>query len=143
MASDKQIILITGAAAGIGLEAVRSLLGSEAGYDILLSGRKLEQAQAAVEQVESEFPAKKSNVVAMEIDVESDASIEAAVEQVRSKYGRLDALVNNAGMFFHNSGSTSHKHQLMKCVKVCSGTSKLSTARPPSEKPGTRPGTST
>jgi NADP-dependent 3-hydroxy acid dehydrogenase YdfG len=97
MANDKKVVLITGAAAGIGLEAVRSLLGSQTSYEILLSGRKLEQAQAAVAQIESEFPSKTSNVVAMEIDVESDASIETAVEQVKAKYGRLDALVNNAG----------------------------------------------
>lgn len=35
----------------------------------------------------------------MELDIESDGSIEAALAYVKSKYGRLDVLVNNAGKF--------------------------------------------
>ncbi|KAJ6789229.1 hypothetical protein PWT90_05839 [Aphanocladium album] len=99
MTVDKKILLITGAAAGIGLEAVRALVGSDsASYNILLSARKLAQAQTAVDQLEQEFPSASSAMTALEIDVSSDKSIEDAAELVQRQYGHLDILVNNAGI---------------------------------------------
>ncbi|KAJ2970925.1 hypothetical protein NQ176_g7951 [Zarea fungicola] len=97
MTVDRKIVLVTGAAAGIGLEAVKALLSSEhASYEILLSARKLTQAQAASEQVAAGYPSSSSGVVPLELDVESDESIEAAANHVKANYGRLDALINNA-----------------------------------------------
>lgn len=99
MTVDRKIVLVTGAAAGIGLEAVKALLSSEhASYEILLSARKLTQAQAASEQVAAGYPSSSSGVVPLELDVESDESIEAAANHVKANYGRLDALINNAGL---------------------------------------------
>ncbi|ATY62156.1 short chain [Cordyceps militaris] len=99
MTVDKRIVLITGAAAGIGLEAVKALVASQRGsYEILLSARKLAQAQAAVEEIARDLPSAASSVTPLEIDVSSDESIEAAAELVQSRYGRIDVLVNNAGL---------------------------------------------
>ncbi|KAJ3497649.1 hypothetical protein NLG97_g1747 [Lecanicillium saksenae] len=99
MTVDKKIVLITGAAAGIGLEAVKALVGSDsAGYGILLSARTLAQAQAAVDQLAVEYPSTSSTVTALEIDVTSDKSIEDAADLVESRYGHVDILVNNAGI---------------------------------------------
>lgn len=99
MAVDKKIVLITGAAAGIGLEAVKAIVGSQqASYEIILSARKLAQAQAAAEEIARTLPSAASTTTPLEIDVSSDKSIEDAAELIKSRYGRIDVLVNNAGM---------------------------------------------
>lgn len=99
MAIDNKTLLITGAAAGIGLEAVIALLSTDnARYNILLSARHLAQAQVAAEQVAQQFPSSPSTIVPMEIDVSSDASIASAAEVIQSRYGHVDILVNNAGI---------------------------------------------
>lgn len=100
MTVNKRVILVTGAGAGIGLEAVKALAASHEGrYDILLTARRLERAQAAVEDIACAHPDWRDSLIAMELDIESDGSIEAALAYVKSKYGRLDVLVNNAGKF--------------------------------------------
>ncbi|OAQ99082.1 hypothetical protein LLEC1_07697 [Akanthomyces lecanii] len=99
MAIDKKIVLITGAAAGIGLEAVKAIVGShQASYEIILSARKLAQAQAAAEEVARALPSATSTTTPLEVDVSSDKSIEDAAELINSRFGRIDVLVNNAGL---------------------------------------------
>ena len=90
--SFKHIVLISGANRGVGFEAVKKL-AQDPNYHIILGSRSLSQGQEAA----SSLPAPAS-VEPLEIDVTLDESIEAAVETVKSKYGRLDALVNNAGI---------------------------------------------
>ena len=96
--SDKNIVLITGANTGLGYEAVRALCASDRVYEILLGGRDIGKAKAAVESAKSEFPQSKSALNAVQINIEDDASINALFDHVKKTYGRLDTLVNNAGM---------------------------------------------
>ncbi len=87
------VALVTGANRGIGREVARQL--AERGYEVLLSARDAEKARtAAAELVEDTGAA----VRALTLDVADPASIAAAAEQVRSDGGRLDVLVNNAGI---------------------------------------------
>ncbi|OAA45367.1 NAD(P)-binding domain protein [Cordyceps fumosorosea ARSEF 2679] len=96
---NKKIVLITGAAAGIGLEVVKAIAASQqASYEILLSARRLTQAQAASEGISRNLPSAATTVVPLEIDVSSDKSIEDAAQLIQSRYGRIDVLVNNAGL---------------------------------------------
>ena len=94
------IILITGANTGLGLEMVKALAGSNKAYQVLLGGRSLDKATQAAKAVLSNLPATKSTVSPVQIDIEDDESIQALFELVKAKFGRLDALVNNAGMGF-------------------------------------------
>lgn len=88
----KLIVLVSGANRGVGFEVVKEL-AQDPNYHVILGSRSFSQGQEAA----SSLPAPAS-VEPLEIDVTSDGSIEAAVETVKSKYGRLDALVNNAGI---------------------------------------------
>ena len=70
---------------------------SDKAYTVLLSGRNLQKAQDAAKQLQSEVPNSSSEISTMQCDVEDDASIKRIFEEVSSKYGKLDVLINNAG----------------------------------------------
>ncbi|RMZ73390.1 Short-chain dehydrogenase [Pyrenophora seminiperda CCB06] len=94
------IILITGGNTGIGYETVKALYTSSQPYTILMGSRSLEKADTAITQLKSEVPESKNEVVAVQIDIEDDESIEKAFKEVQEKWGRLEGLVNNAGAAF-------------------------------------------
>lgn len=85
--------LVTGANRGIGREVARQLAAR--GYSVLLSARDGEQAAAVAAEVAQSTGA---TVVPITLDVSDPASIARAAEQVSADPGRLDVLVNNAGV---------------------------------------------
>lgn len=88
----KQVALVTGANRGIGLATARQL--GELGMTTLIGSRdrgRGEEAAAALR-------ADGVDAVAVTLDVESDASVQAAATLVAEEYGHLDVLVNNAGI---------------------------------------------
>jgi NAD(P)-dependent dehydrogenase (short-subunit alcohol dehydrogenase family) len=91
------IVLITGGNTGIGYETVKALYSSLQAHTILMGSRSLEKANDAISALKAEVTETKSTVEAVQIDIESDESINSAFEHVKSKHGRIDALVNNAG----------------------------------------------
>lgn len=95
--SNNEVVLITGANTGLGLETVKALYSSDKAYTIILSGRSVEKVHQAVIKVDEISPESKSTIDGLELDVAKDESIDAAFEYVKKKYGKLDVLVNNAG----------------------------------------------
>ena len=83
----RTITLITGANKGLGYETARRLL--EAGHHVLLGARDAQRGQKAADELGATF---------VSIDVTDDASVAAAADQVGERFGRLDVLVNNAGI---------------------------------------------
>lgn len=86
------ITLITGANRGIGKEVSRQLVAK--GHTVILTARNLDQGEAAAAQM-SNGPGK---VVAIQLDVTDSSSIQAARQTVEEQFGRLDVLINNAGI---------------------------------------------
>lgn len=107
MALERTILFITGANTGLGYEAVRALAASSVAYEILLGSRSADKGQRAVDSAIKEFPAVKGRISTIPIDIESDESIQASFDTIKSKYGRLDVLINNAGVHIYSS-STFH-----------------------------------
>lgn len=93
----QEVVLVTGANTGLGFQIIRALCASDKSYDILLGSRSLVKAQEAVKSATKEFPSSRSNLWPIQVDIEDDDSIQKAFEDVKTKFGRLDALVNNAG----------------------------------------------
>ncbi|WP_406301199.1 SDR family NAD(P)-dependent oxidoreductase [Streptomyces sp. NBC_00885] len=79
--------LITGANKGLGLETARRLI--EAGHTVYVGARDAQRGQAAAARLGARF---------VQIDVTDEDSVKAAAEFVRVDAGRLDVLVNNAGI---------------------------------------------
>jgi NAD(P)-dependent dehydrogenase (short-subunit alcohol dehydrogenase family) len=80
------ITLITGANKGLGYETARRLL--EIGHTVLVGARDPQRGQRAAGELGAVF---------LQVDPTNDASVAAAADKVRSEYGRLDVLINNAG----------------------------------------------
>jgi NAD(P)-dependent dehydrogenase (short-subunit alcohol dehydrogenase family) len=87
------VALVTGAGRGIGREVARQL--AEHGYEVLLGARTEERAREAAEELSRGTPGKIRPVA---LDVSDPAGIAAAREQIGADPGRLDVLVNNAGI---------------------------------------------
>jgi NAD(P)-dependent dehydrogenase (short-subunit alcohol dehydrogenase family) len=115
---DPRIVLVTGANTGLGYQIIRALCGSEEAYSILLGGRSLVKAQQAVKDAREEFPDSPSRLTPIQVDIESDDSIQNGFEEVKAKHGRLDALVNNAG----TCGNWNEQSHLITTVQACSWT---------------------
>ncbi len=87
-----KVALISGANRGLGLEVARQL--GRLGYRIGLGSRDAAKGVASAEGLKREG----IDVAVVELDVTSDQSVEDAVEKIAEHFGRLDVLVNNAGI---------------------------------------------
>ena len=95
MATKTTVALVTGGNNGIGLETCL-LLASQPHYHVIMGSRSLEKGRAALSQIQSRDLAGSISLV--QLDITSDASIDAAKKDVTSQWGRLDILINNAGI---------------------------------------------
>ena len=89
-------IYVTGAARGIGFGIAQAVI--EAGGRVAIGDLESESVAAAADQLVNEFDADQSQVLATTIDVTDPVSVEAALGHANSTFGRLDGLVNNAGV---------------------------------------------
>jgi NAD(P)-dependent dehydrogenase (short-subunit alcohol dehydrogenase family) len=89
--ADARIALVTGANRGIGLEVARQLL--RAGCTVWLGARDLRRGADAASLLR-----ENGHVEFQELDVTSDASVTEAVANISRQSGRLDILINNAGI---------------------------------------------
>jgi NAD(P)-dependent dehydrogenase (short-subunit alcohol dehydrogenase family) len=82
--------LVTGGSRGIGLMIARGLL--DAGARVAISSRKAEACEEARAELE-----QHGEVIALPVDVSSEAGCQQLAEGLRDRWGTLDILVNNAG----------------------------------------------
>ena len=87
----KKIVFITGANKGIGYEVARQLAAQE--FIVLLGARNPQRGTAAAQKLSAQ-----GEVYFVPIDVADEQSIAAAAEMVSKQWGKVDVLVNNAGI---------------------------------------------
>src|ERR1700752_3426215 len=90
-ASPQNVALVTGAARGIGLATAKRFLAD--GWRVALldiEGDLLDRAVKALERPDA--------TLALHCDVSDSAAVAVAIERIAERFGRLDALVNNAGV---------------------------------------------
>lgn len=88
-----KVALITGASRGIGRETARVL--SEKGYTVIVNYYR---SREAAEQLVAQLRANGGDAEAVCADVGDAAQVSAMIDDVLRRYGRIDALVNNAGI---------------------------------------------
>lgn len=94
MLLENKIAIVTGGTRGIGLATVKAFLRE--GATVILTGSRQETAEKAVAALKEKDPNAK--VAGIAPNLSDLASVEAAFQKVAQEYGRIDVLVNNAGM---------------------------------------------
>jgi NAD(P)-dependent dehydrogenase (short-subunit alcohol dehydrogenase family) len=87
------VAVVTGAGSGLGRIISLALLG--AGWQVALAGRR----EKALDQTAEAWAGPADRVLPVATDVTSPPSVAALFDRVRDRWGRLDLLVNNAGVF--------------------------------------------
>lgn len=92
MPTTPRLALITGANKGLGLETARQL--GKQGIAVIIGARDVARGAAAVAELAKDGITAES----LQLDVTDAASIQTAAAQVAQRHGRLDILINNAGI---------------------------------------------
>lgn len=87
--NEKPVALVTGANKGIGLQIAKDLAAR--GFTVLVGSRNSKNGDAAAKTI-------GADARSVQLDVTDSGSIAAAAERIRKEFGRLDVLVNNAGI---------------------------------------------
>jgi NADP-dependent 3-hydroxy acid dehydrogenase YdfG len=88
----EKVVLITGASSGIGGDIAREL--GSAGAKLVLGARRTDRLQALAEEIRS----KGGEVLTQRLDVTDRADVATFVDAAREAFGRVDVIVNNAGV---------------------------------------------
>jgi NAD(P)-dependent dehydrogenase (short-subunit alcohol dehydrogenase family) len=88
--SNSKVVLVTGAGTGIGRAIALAFLAD--GHRVVLAGRRAEPLQSVVKESGTD------RALAVPTDVGNPDSVTALFAQIKDKFGRLDVLVNNAGV---------------------------------------------
>lgn len=91
---ENKVAIVTGGTRGIGYETVRKFLENKA--KVVLFGSRKETVDKAVEALKEENP--EFDVFGLYPDLSKEEEIKKAFESVKEKYGKIDILINNAGM---------------------------------------------
>ena len=107
-----KVVAITGASSGIG--AATALLCAQSGAAVALGARRSERIDALAQQIEAEGGA----AAAITVDVASEDQARGFVEGAKHQLGRVDALVNNAGVMLLGPVEGADTAQWRQMVEV-------------------------
>jgi NADP-dependent 3-hydroxy acid dehydrogenase YdfG len=92
MSPNSKVVLITGASSGIGAAAAQRL--ARDGHRLFLGARRTERLESLTEQIRADG----GTAAYRRVDVTDAADVEAFVAEAHETYGRVDVIVNNAGV---------------------------------------------
>jgi len=90
---DGKLYVITGGNSGIGFEAAKHL--GKAGADVVLASRSLGKTNDAAKTLRGQV---QGQVDVVQLDLSDLSSVRTAAAEIHAKYGKIDALINNAGI---------------------------------------------
>jgi NAD(P)-dependent dehydrogenase (short-subunit alcohol dehydrogenase family) len=92
MSESKQTVLVTGALAGIGRATATAF--ADAGANVVVSGRRPQAGRALADELQG----RGAEVEFVAADVRHETEVEQLVDAALTRFGRLDVMVNNAGV---------------------------------------------
>ena len=98
---DKYTVIVTGSTRGIGKETALLLL--KKGLNVIISSRSQQSVDNVIQEILEKFPSKKENVLGLKCDVSQYPDIKSLVDVSVKRFGRIDVLVNNAGIVYFKS----------------------------------------
>jgi NADP-dependent 3-hydroxy acid dehydrogenase YdfG len=104
-----RVAVITGASSGIGAAAARALVAD--GYRVALLARRTDRIQALAEEI-------GHGAIAIEADVTDRGSLVAAARRVQQELGRVDVLINNAGVMLLGPFTSDQREEQRRMVEV-------------------------
>jgi NAD(P)-dependent dehydrogenase (short-subunit alcohol dehydrogenase family) len=97
------VAIVTGANSGIGFETARAL--TKKGATVIMACRNLDKANPKADEIRPARPGAKVDVI--QLDLSDLESVRQFSDAIRSKYSRLDLLINNAGIMVPPYGKTA------------------------------------
>ncbi|KAJ9643820.1 uncharacterized protein PV06_09004 [Exophiala oligosperma] len=95
--ASQTIILVTGANSGIGFATAEVIASASPNYHVLVGSRNPENGKKAVADLKATGNIK-GTLTDVQIDITDQSSVDALAKFIGEKFGRLDVLVNNAGI---------------------------------------------
>ena len=87
-----QVAIVTGCSAGLGVQMAKALANQ--GASIVAVARRQEKIEAVAAEIKAEFGVQ---TYAIRCDITDTANVDAMVDEVLAKFGRIDIVINNAG----------------------------------------------
>lgn len=100
--SNGKVALVTGANKGLGFEMSHQL--AQQGLTVIIAARKLQAAVEAATQLKNEG----LKVEAIVLDINDSTQIQSAVQEIKDRFGKLDVLINNAGVMLDGEWEVSN-----------------------------------
>ncbi len=113
---ENKVALITGSTRGIGNSIARLFLENNA--KVVICGSTKENAEKAVEKMKEELSLTDENIMGIGLNMKDASSMKSSVEEVINKWGRIDVLVNNAGITSNVSLLDSTDEQFMEMFQI-------------------------
>ena len=98
---DKYTAIVTGSTRGIGKETALLLL--QKGLNVIISSRSQQSVDKVIQKIHDKFPSKIENVLGLKCDVSQYSDVKSLVDVSVKRFGRIDVLVNNAGIVYFKS----------------------------------------
>lgn len=93
---ENKVVLITGSSRGIGNAIAREFAGN--GAKVVICGSKLENANKAVQEIKEDLNISEDKLLPVGLNMKDTSDIKKVVDEVINKWGRIDTLINNAGI---------------------------------------------
>ena len=112
--ADKKVVLVTGGATGIGKACALSFL--EGGYNAVIVGRRKDKVDQAVDELAESFG--RDSILGLAGDVSSREDVASIFNAIEEKYGRIDVVINNAGVAPSHPFLETSYEEYDKAIKV-------------------------
>lgn len=112
MTKNDKIVLITGANKGLGKETARQL--ALLGYTVVIAARDIKSGDAVVTELRS----LDCDAHALKLDVTNPEDISNCVNYIETTFGKLDVLVNNAGVVLEWDGNPTSADKIRQTLEV-------------------------